>query len=564
MICLHTVRKFLKECLSYGLRNWYFFVSQFLFLCLSFTANSFSALPLNILGAVLALLAACGLLTAVDADIPAFIRSSSLICKLLALLSSGTACYYGAIIFYRHYAPSGLLASVSKHLSLTPSRLLTACGVLGAVGGVFAVFCGLLFLFGYLEKTLRERNPFSGLVKAERCLYPALFLAFCVFSAIAFSKSDCFYSSGYNKIYSLDCGIIMSRDPQGSAYMYLTHPQTYLGQPLFAVFTAPFACIPYLLSLLFPNTAYAAPLFMNVVQIFLLFTADLMLARLLKLSPLQRIFFMVLCCGMYDTLLFSVGMEQYISSLFWAVLFLYVSEGYPPPDRISLIGAAGCTITSSLLLPIITARFAGQDLKKWILSMVKYGLLFLLVVVALGRGELFLHTSSVGNLAAETNLDLPLGYRFWQYTSLIASCFFAPAAAVTYMEDLGWTAWWMLPTTAVNLCGIVILILCIVSFLLHRKDYLSQAAIGWICVSFIIICLFGYGSRENTPVLYTLYFGWAYLVLLIRLLEWVLQRLHRPKLFPVPCAALTAAMLAWNIPRMAELLQFAFSYYPAP
>ena len=83
----------------------------------------------------------------------------------------------------------------------------------------------------------------------------------------------------------------------------------------------------------------------------------------------------------------------------------------------------------------------------------------------------------------------------------------------------------------------------------------------WVVFSVIMLLLFGWGTKENGLILYALYFGWAFLVLLFQLLEKIEEKLHVRFLLPFVTACAVAALLAINIPAIKELLDFAIIYY---
>ncbi|MBQ3759905.1 MAG: hypothetical protein IJJ91_02125 [Synergistaceae bacterium] len=84
----------------------------------------------------------------------------------------------------------------------------------------------------------------------------------------------------------------------------------------------------------------------------------------------------------------------------------------------------------------------------------------------------------------------------------------------------------------------------------------------WLLYSFIILCVFGWGTAENGLILYSLYFSWAVFILMFSLVVKA-EELSGVR-FIVPVFALFAAalMLCANLPAMSELVGFAVKYYP--
>ena len=58
----------------------------------------------------------------------------------------------------------------------------------------------------------------------------------------------------------------------------------------------------------------------------------------------------------------------------------------------------------------------------------------------------------------------------------------------------------------VNILGIIILILVLVSAIYNRHKYSSMLSIGWVGFSVIMLLGLGWGTVENGLILYALYF----------------------------------------------------------
>ena len=72
----------------------------------------------------------------------------------------------------------------------------------------------------------------------------------------------------------------------------------------------------------------------------------------------------------------------------------------------------------------------------------------------------------------------------------------------------------------------------------------------------------GWGTKENGLILYALYFGWAFLVLLFQLIEKVESKLNLKFLVPVVTIVVVVVLLVVNIPAIIEMVNFAITYYP--
>ena len=80
--------------------------------------------------------------------------------------------------------------------------------------------------------------------------------------------------------------------------------------------------------------------------------------------------------------------------------------------------------------------------------------------------------------------------------------------------------------------------------------------------SVFMLLIFGWGTQENGLILYALYFGWAFFVLLFQLLEKIESKLNAPFLTPIVTIIAVSILLMVNIPGMMEMVHFAVQYYP--
>jgi hypothetical protein len=110
--------------------------------------------------------------------------------------------------------------------------------------------------------------------------------------------------------------------------------------------------------------------------------------------------------------------------------------------------------------------------------------------------------------------------------------------------------------------GLAILLLCAVSLVLNRREKTVRIAGVWAGFSVLLLLIVGWGAPENGMILYTLYFGWAFLLLLFRLLERIEAKLKFSLLTPLVTCTIVA-LLGWiNFCGIGKLLAFAISSYP--
>lgn len=436
--------------------------------------------------------------------------------------------------------------------------------VLAGIGAMIAAFpfvcvCVTAF-FRKLRTLLTECGTFSDVTRGTLAVWGALLLAVLVFVTVAFLRTDAFYGTGYpyDIIYTSDSPMLV----QENAYLALNFQENDLRQPLFAVFAAPFMGIPYLLSAVLNASEPVNALLMNYAQIILLFFTTFLLTKLLKLSGMKRLCFLVLSCCSYPFLLFSLMMEQYIVAYFYLVLFLYLYCEHRQPQPITLWGAGGTLLTSVILLPLLSEKHPLRDFRSWFRDMLEYAMCFVLVILAFGRMDVILDVAtSILELTQFTGKTLTVFDKLCQYTAFIPACFAAPLAGISANME-GVTSWQLAQTSSLDFRGIGILLMALGSALLNWKKVSSRIAAGWIGFSFLVLVILGWGTQENGLILYALYFGWAFLVLLYQLVESVSDWLRVKFLIPtVTIIAITALAIA-NFRAIAEMIAFAVSNFP--
>jgi len=79
-------------------------------------------------------------------------------------------------------------------------------------------------------------------------------------------------------------------------------------------------------------------------------------------------------------------------------------------------------------------------------------------------------------------------------------------------------------TTVLNITGVLVFGITILSFILNRKDIFSRLCFIWVIFSFVLLCILGWGTVENGLLLYSFYFLWAFICLIYKLFEKLLEK----------------------------------------
>lgn len=491
------------------------------------------------------------------------IKAIPMAIKIFSFVSSVGICYYARIVFVGDISSSSLLRRVCEKINIDQTILLTWLSAIIALFAIIAVFVLVSLLLNYLLEKLK--NVFQSLSKIELIVYSILTIALLGFVCYVFFGSNAFWGTklNYDIIYTSDSPSLVN----SNVYLRLYHSENDLRQPLFAVFVAPFIGFGYALSVPLSHiNPVFTPLFMNAIQVLMLITANLMLAKIINLDAIGRVCFMLFTTVTYTTLLFSVMMEQYIVAYFWLIFVIYSYIEYKKSTVVSLSAAGGTLLTSLVLIPMAYENERRNNTCKIrsFVTAVEKGLLgFLVMLFAFGRLDILLNfsetTTQLSVFAGGENI---VG-RSKQYLSFISSCFISPNAVVdkTTYDHISWQLSKSI-ITQINIIGIVIIALCFISFIVNRKNTLTKISALWVCFSVILLCIVGWGSDENGMILYSLYFGWAFIVLLFQLVNWCSEKLRFKHLTPIICSVAIIIIAILNYQGIRDLLSFAFTYYP--
>lgn len=442
-------------------------------------------------------------------------------------------------------------------LSQEPTVVLVLCT---AAALPFVFFC-LSWFFQSLHSFFRRQAVFGYLSRKEAAVYVLLWLCLLLFTGWVYQNTSVFAleTEPYDILYTGDFPMLVNED----VCLDLTHGENDLRQPLFAVFSAPFTAIPYLVSSLCGAAPQLHAFLMNSTQIAVMLLASFLLARMLGLTEMQRLLFLLLTCCTYPTMLFSLMMEQYIFAYFYVILFFCSLCQTGQGSALSFLGAGGTLLTGVVLLPWTSEKHPIRQFRSWFRDMLDQAMAFVLVLLAFSRADVIFNiATNVEKLTAFSGAEVTMQNKLMQYTAFAASCFVSPASCVTE-NPWGRISWQLIPAESFHIGGILILILCAVSAFWNRKRTSSRICAGWIVFSLAVLVLLGWGTQENGLILYALYFGWAFWVLLYQLAEALCAFLRCPCLLPVLTIGAAGVLLLINLPAMGQMVSFLVTHYPA-
>ncbi|MBQ6494976.1 MAG: haloacid dehalogenase-like hydrolase [Bacilli bacterium] len=426
---------------------------------------------------------------------------------------------------------------------------------------IIICFCSLLclsFIVYYLFYNifLFSKNELKDLSSLEKKFLLSFIIIGFLFMCFLYNRTSAFYTPiysdgkviSYDVLYTTDSGSITITN----AYANVGAGENDLRQSLFGVFSMPFYLMAkFISSFLFfiPNSYYIV---MGTIQLILLGLSIIMIEKMINLKS-DKVLVYFFICSTYTIIVFSFVFEQYIISLFYLILTIYIGLYDKMKVNYAYCGAVGTLITSGIIFPLV-AKIRG--VYSWILDLIKCFLVYMFFMVLSGQYlQIFYYNNTFKTLLRFSGKNVLFGDRLLQFLYFVRSMFLAPATKIIFFNEVH--RYWLEKVNIVSFIGIVILLLCLVSFIINRRKKFAIVSFLWILFSFLILCIFGWGTKENGLILYSLYFFWAYCSLIIMLLDKIKNKRIKYVLYII----IIVFMLCSNINGLIDIIKFGIKYY---
>ena len=399
---------------------------------------------------------------------------------------------------------------------------------------------------------------FKDLSKEEKVFLITSTIIFSIGIIIIYSITNVFYEPRINdEIQTFD--VLYSTDTGGHAllndYLNINSVENDLRQPLFAVFSFPFAIVPYIIGSLFNIFKNTYFILIAIEQVFLMNILCIMIGKMLNLKKLEKVLFMISYVVTYPFILFAFNLEQYVFSIFWLFCFIYYYIQNNEGNKFYFIASIGSLLTNSFFFPFLTS---GRKIKQWIKDFVQTGICFFSAIVMFGQLPVILNLfTGAGHVSNYIYGKIEFN-TFCQYTNFLKNCFIAPFNVINE-EKLGHISYQISQITSLDLIGIVIFILAILGFILNYKNKFAKICISWVGFSIILLVLLGYGTRENGLILYSLYFSWAFVSLVFLFFNKILKN-HKKVLISL-YSLMIISMLIINANGLIDLIKFGIQNF---
>lgn len=460
-----------------------------------------------------------------------FFKSRSFINKILSTLGT-----IGTLYFY--LSKFGPLETLTNNLIfyITLSILLTP-------------FIMVMFskIYSYLGTALVKIE--EDITRSNETTISVIVILLTILLIFTFLKADAFYS-----FQKLDVDIVYSADTlsllRHNAWMNIYHEENDIRQPFFAIFTAPFVAPIYGITCWLENAAdMIIPFAIGISNIVLLVMSAYIISTLIEQGS-RRIGFTIFFLSTFAPLLFSITLEQYVPTLFWIVILIYMYVNNIEHREIAYTAATGMLITNGILLPLVCN--IKDNFKTKISKIINTISVAFLTLFMFARTDILLmFYLRLRYLMQFSGKSIPLLQKVIQYTHFIPNCF----AAINDGPIIG-KYWKLTELTKVNYIGIIILLICFISFIFNRKDKLSRICWGWILFSFLILVIIGWGTKENGLVLYSLYFSWAFIILIYKFIKMIFERIKKEHFMNVTVIILSIPLLIYNLYDLIKMINY--------
>lgn len=418
--------------------------------------------------------------------------------------------------------------------------------------GYFIWFVDFMWGFGqHFWKT-------SDFVERMFLLWAGIFFGALI--VMTFMCTQAFYGAhinghwyNFDLIYSSDSGYLVHQD----VFRNVGASQNDLRQPLYGVFSMPFAQVAWLISrvLFFLPEAYVTVL--QIMQMFLYLVAVVLMARMMELRSLEKVLFLLMLCVTYPVLIFALSAEQYLMAVFYLILLIYLRRE-KVGGSISYIAATGSMLTTGIFFPLVTWDRRFLVFAK---NTMKLCAAFFVVMILSGRLTTFLDIGTyIAGYAPYAGGDVEPISKLMQFINFVGACLIAPASHVDF-ETYSHVSWQMYPVKEWQFLGFVVLGIAILGILVKPRAVFSKICAVWMAFSFLLLGLIGWGTIDNGLMLYTLYFGWAYVAMCYQFVDRILEKWYPVKLAVL--VVLIGTILMVNVMALKDVLVFATQFFPA-
>ena len=468
--------------------------------------------------------------------------------------SAGTLCCVADTIYHMVMKSGAISKLMSKGISTTTIQAVVVIALLTmsfiAMYGVSVIFNYILSnVVALIDMIIDNKYEINNIVAIVVC---ALYFFLIVW---VYRNTTAFYGSGYNDvIYGSDSYTLTG----SNVWLSLFQGQNDLRQPLYMLTAAPFMGIAYILGIIL-NCFYVNGLAIAYafVQALLLVGSIWLLSHLISDNDIIRSLIILILSVSYPAIVFSLCLEQYVSSFFWLIMAVVAVMYDQKKADLMIIGAANGLLTSAFMVVWKKAK----SFIEWLQSAFKCGMLFLLTLFAFGRADIFLNIkANLAEIFQHTGKKLTIVDKAYQYSKFVVDCFVGQPAAEK-VHNSGFLIWGSSEPNTINVVGIIIIVLIVVAVIWNRDSLLCKISASWIGFSVLLLCVLGWGTSSNALFLYSLYFSWAFWVPFFLSFQKIYNKGYKKSVIVI-LACLFILIAKLNIAEFIRMLNFTIENYP--
>ncbi len=472
------------------------------------------------------------------------------------LLSFLSSCYIEKLLMsFYNYKINKIINLLVKYIHIKFSW--NTIFLLFSVAVFFSLFYFVTLFYIYIIPKVKDF--LKKLSKNERKYLTIIFIISFILSIIVSTHTTAFgrNNENYDVIYTSDSSSLVRSD----VWININNAENDVRQPLFGLFSLPFGILGHFASefLFFLPQSARYEFAMMLIQFQLLGFVTIMLSRLVVKDEDMKKYFYALFSLSFPYLIFGLVLEQYVIGLFYLILCIYLYFKKEEKINYAYLGSVGTLLTSGVLCWM---TYKTKDFKKWFVNTFKLAIIFLILLIITGQfAQFFTLKERLTFLLRFTGDKVSFINRIYQYLYFVRALFVAPDGFIYYgsfFDQPIHYSYQLIMPSKVSIIGLFILSLSFISLILNRKNKMALLSGFWILFSFIILCLIGWGTQENGLILYSLYFSWAFYILIYLLLG---KLVKNTKLLKIIMVIFIIVLTIFNIRELYFIMKFAFTYY---
>lgn len=403
---------------------------------------------------------------------------------------------------------------------------------------ISSIFIFFIIVFFIKEIYAMIRKFIINMDRQEKYYFLLTILLGSIFISIVYTITNGFEQQ-YDSVYSMDSGYVTNKILPKLYYFDIRHT-------LLSILTFPIGRMFRDIELFLGYRSGLQMIFWGIFNLNLLTIMAILLKRLTDSKWILLIYTVS-----NPFLLYALMIEKYQLCTFFVVVFIYamIKKDNSLSEKSFFIATGAMTTTA-----VMGIFFGdGYKLKDRIIKYLNVVFKFALLLVILGRisvltsgFQLVKHTMDrFGGKMSITN-------RIYSCFDLIASCFTATNYSITKKGF-----YWVNPSMELNYFGLFILLFIIIAFMLNKQNKFAQICFYWIVFLFVLFVGLGWSVHESQ--LFSIYFSWAVISVVVMGIEKVLNNdMIKKSIF----YGIALLMISVNLPHMINMIRYLSINFP--